>query len=104
MQGRAPAEAAGNNEIGPTQLFVVGHLTGTMGGEALWRHVRSRENAHRLDQRRRPYDCHRVAAPVAPGLEQQRDVEHGNADAARGGAAQKADLFLAHQRMQDAFE
>ena len=75
-----------------------------MGGEALWRHVRSRENAHRLDQRRRPNHGHRVAAPVAPGLEQQRHVEHGDADAARGGAAQKVDLFFAHERMEDAFE
>src|SRR6185503_2098335 len=74
-----------HDEIGSRALFRVGQLLGGERGELLLAHARALEHAGALHLGRRGHHHDRVAARLAAGFVQQRDVEHRHFGAAARG-------------------
>src|SRR4051794_30285581 len=67
-----------DQEMSPGALVLVPHLPGQDGMKFRLRHARTGEHPVALHSRRRGDDENRIAARLAAGLEQERDVKHGH--------------------------
>ncbi len=103
-QGRTQAAPGGNHEIGSAALGGVGHLLGADRHQPGGRHAGTAQHPLRLQESGAGDHRHPVAAALAAGFEQQRDVEHHEGDAASRVPAQERALGGADQRMQDGLQ
>jgi hypothetical protein len=74
-QARASIESRGDDEIGQPLLHVIGRLPSENRGQPRRRHAGSTQNPRSLDKIRGADHDHRITVRLAPGLEQQRDVQ-----------------------------
>ena len=103
-QGKGPPEAGLDHETGPPTFLFVGELVGENAREGLGRHAGPREHARPLQESRRAHHHDGIALRGEPDLEQQRDVEHHQPLAPRGGAAQVSALNLPHPGVDDGLQ
>src|SRR5262245_21921191 len=105
---RAPAGAAietgRHDEIRPPALARIGHLACEDRGEALGRHAGAAEAARRLHEAGRADDDDAVAAPLAAGFVEERDVEDHQGRARGAGAVEETRLGGADARVQNRLE
>ena len=94
-------EAGRDDEAGAPAFLGVGKLVGKNAGEGFRSHPGTRKHPRPLQVSRRRDHDHGIALRGEPDLEQERDVEHDDALAARRGAAEKPALDPAHQRVDD---
>src|SRR5258706_1404422 len=71
----ALAEPCRNDDIGAPALFTVGHLARLDASQLFPGHARARHDPGQLDGAGCAYHQHPVAPALAPGFEQQRDVQ-----------------------------
>src|SRR6185312_12777913 len=93
-----------HNEVGPRALFFIRQLAGKQMFEPLYRHAGSRQHAFALHVMRRAEHDRDVDALVRAGLEQQRDLEHGQPRALLLLLLEELDLTPDDHGMNDAFE
>lgn len=93
-----------DDEVGPPPLFHVRHLLTQDGLKFLRSHRGATQHPLALQKGRGGDHDDGVAAALAAGLEQQRDVERDQRQPPPRRPPEERLLGLAHQRMQDAFE
>ena len=101
---RVEAVAGVDDEIGPLALFGIRRLPGQDRLEFFRRHAGPRKHALALDLGRRGDDDDLVDAIGSAGLEQQRNVEHGERRAGGTMAREEGIGVGADQRMHDLFQ
>ena len=92
------------HEVGAPAFFRVRHLLRQKRGKFLLAHARPLEGALALELGRRRNHDDGVAAALAAGLEEERNVEQDHRRAARLRFGQKPLAGGADQRMHDCFE
>ncbi len=103
-QGHPAVQTGRHDDIRPPALLTIGHLPGQNSGETSRRHAGAAQHPGALQRWRRAHHQNRIAAPLAAGFDQQRDVENDETDAARRHAPEKGALGCTHQWMQDGLQ
>jgi len=103
-QGRRHAGAGRDDEIGGPNFHRIGPLLGTNGGQLGRTHPRPPQHPLGLKKGRRHHHRHPVAAALAVGFEQERDIEHHQPGPPPRLTAQECALGAAHQGMQDGLQ
>lgn len=103
-QGDAMAVTGLDDEIGALAFLGIRHLQGLDLGEARRCHARPGKDPGMLQEAWRGHHDDGVAAPLASGFEEQRDIEHDQLSPARALATDEALSLGLDQRMQNLFQ
>jgi hypothetical protein len=101
LQDRAAPAAGLDHDVGAPALLDFRHLAAADVRELRARHAGPFQHPVRLHDARCRHQDRQVAAPIEPGLEQERHVEHGDAHVIARAALEEPVAFLRDQRMQD---